>query len=126
MVEWGRWWKEIRYNGKSEYIGICASKLFFSKGLWFVFCDQKIIFRISHKIDCSKFAGKAIWFWIIQIDCVSVENFPDSVYMKKMFNKIEEEGNNALKEIIEYKSFKCLSHAWFGEIQFLFEVMNLV
>ena len=32
-------------------------------------------------------------------------------YMKKMFNKIEEEGNNALKEIIEYKSFKCLSHA---------------
>ena len=79
--------------------------LFFSKGLWFIFCDQKIIFRIAHKIDCSKFAGKAIWFWIIQIDCVSVENFPDSVYMQKMFNKIEEEGYNALKEIIEYKSF---------------------
>ena len=59
-------------------------RLFFSKGLSFVFCDPKIIFGIAHKIDCSKLVHKAVRFWIIQIDCIIAKNSSDSIYMKKL------------------------------------------
>lgn len=85
LVEWRRWGKKLDATDKMNRLGfVHQRRLFFSKGLSFVFCDPKIIFGIAHKIDCSKLVHKAVWFWIIQIDCIIVKNSSDSIYMKKL------------------------------------------
>lgn len=66
LVEWRRWGKKLDATDKMNRLGfVHQRRLFFSKGLSFVFCDPKIIFGIAHKIDCSKLVHKAVWFCVI-------------------------------------------------------------
>lgn len=45
---------------------------------WLVYFlgPQCLVFSSIYNTPCIELADKSVWFWIIKLDCIHVENFP--------------------------------------------------